>query len=216
MNTLLIDTRQDPQLSKFGISFPTWFEETHMHLDLSLHLEGTLSYAVTDERLFAMAKEEDMRSQACSALAIAVNGAAPQIGRPARIPENAEALSLALRERLAKPWTEVYGVEPGSLTVTKVTLDPRGQAMLERMEKQAAFASMTKEQQTNAMAERLRSAQAEVIRSVPWKTATWKCLCGVSNEGNYCASCGKPRTWVCECKTVNAGNFCVNCGKPRR
>ncbi len=216
MDTLVIDTRQDPRLSKFGIIFPMHFEELHMNLDVSLHLEGTLSYAVKDERLFAMAKEEDMLSQACSALAIAVNGAAPQIGRPARIPENAEAISLPLRESLCKHWPELFGVELGSLTVTKVTLQPKDQAMLDRMEKQASFASMTKEQQTNAMADRLRSAQVEAIRSVPWKTATWKCLCGVSNEGNFCASCGKPRTWVCECKAVNAGNFCVECGKPRR
>ena len=220
MNTLVIDTRQDPLLSKAGINFPAHFEELHMNLDLSLHLEGTLSYAVTDERLFAMVKEEDLRSQACSALAIAVNTAAPQIGRPARIPENAEALSLSLRERLAKPWIEVYGVEPGSLTVTKVTLDSREQAMLERMEHQASFAGMTKEQQTNALADRLRSAQAEAIRSVPWKTPTWKCLCGARNEGNYCASCGKPKpapagSWKCSCGTENTGKFCANCGKPK-
>lgn len=43
----------------------------------------------------------------------------------------------------------------------------------------------------------------------------WKCSCGATNTGAFCASCGskKPEAWVCECGASNTGKFCANCGK---
>lgn len=42
----------------------------------------------------------------------------------------------------------------------------------------------------------------------------WKCSCGASNTGAFCASCGakKPEPWICSCGTQNTGKFCANCG----
>lgn len=45
----------------------------------------------------------------------------------------------------------------------------------------------------------------------------WKCECGATNKGKFCAECGKPRPapegWTCgECGTVNKGKFCTDCG----
>ena len=214
MNTLIIDTRQDPLLSEIGITFPVTCAELHASLSTYLHLEGTLSLSVTNERLYAMADAADLRSQACSAIAIAVNGAAEQIGRPARIPEYAEGLLSSVRTQLAEHWSAQYGAEPESLVITRVTMDPEQQAMLDRMEKAAAFARKTPEEKIRSMAERLLIAQAEASRRL-WKTETWNCTCGAHNAGNFCTACGKPRTWICACKNVNAGNFCTNCGKPR-
>ena len=51
--------------------------------------------------------------------------------------------------------------------------------------------------------------------------AGWTCECGATNQGKFCANCGKPQPapapagWTCECGAVNQGKFCANCGKPR-
>lgn len=47
----------------------------------------------------------------------------------------------------------------------------------------------------------------------------WKCECGATNTGKFCANCGKPQPapaggWKCECGATNTGKFCSNCGKP--
>ena len=46
----------------------------------------------------------------------------------------------------------------------------------------------------------------------------WACACGESNTGNFCQACGKGRPavgWTCACGATNEGNFCQGCGKPR-
>ncbi len=45
----------------------------------------------------------------------------------------------------------------------------------------------------------------------------WKCTCGATNTGAFCASCGtkKPEAWVCECGAQNTTKFCANCGKSK-
>ncbi len=50
--------------------------------------------------------------------------------------------------------------------------------------------------------------------------AGWKCECGATNTGKFCAECGKPQPqapagWVCSCGTTNTGKFCAECGKPQ-
>jgi len=46
----------------------------------------------------------------------------------------------------------------------------------------------------------------------------WKCACGATNTGKFCAECGAPRPvatdsgWVCGCGSVNKGKFCPECG----
>ncbi|HQE70293.1 MAG TPA: hypothetical protein PK071_04155, partial [Atopobiaceae bacterium] len=58
---------------------------------------------------------------------------------------------------------------------------------------------------------------------------SWRCACGRSNMGNYCAGCGKPqpkaaqgsppasedKSWRCACGRTNTGNFCDGCGAKR-
>lgn len=51
----------------------------------------------------------------------------------------------------------------------------------------------------------------------------WKCECGTTNTGKFCANCGSPKpepkpaadSWTCSCGTVNTGKFCADCGKPK-
>ena len=44
----------------------------------------------------------------------------------------------------------------------------------------------------------------------------WKCACGATNTGKFCAECGSPKPadegWTCSCGTVNKGKFCPECG----
>ena len=49
---------------------------------------------------------------------------------------------------------------------------------------------------------------------------SWKCSCGTSNTGKFCANCGKPKpvasgSWKCSCGAENTGKFCAECGKPK-
>lgn len=46
----------------------------------------------------------------------------------------------------------------------------------------------------------------------------WKCVCGTTNTGKFCADCGKAKPkleegWHCSCGAVNKGKFCAECGK---
>lgn len=45
---------------------------------------------------------------------------------------------------------------------------------------------------------------------------SWKCACGATSTGNFCANCGakKPAdaSWKCACGATSTGNFCMNCG----
>ncbi len=46
----------------------------------------------------------------------------------------------------------------------------------------------------------------------------WTCSCGTTNTGKFCANCGKAKPadgWTCSCGSVNKGKFCANCGKPK-
>ena len=44
----------------------------------------------------------------------------------------------------------------------------------------------------------------------------WKCACGATNTGKFCAECGSPKPvaegWTCSCGAVNKGKFCPECG----
>ena len=48
----------------------------------------------------------------------------------------------------------------------------------------------------------------------------WRCSCGATAMGKFCAQCGAAKPvptegWSCKCGTVNTGKFCSNCGAPK-
>jgi len=51
----------------------------------------------------------------------------------------------------------------------------------------------------------------------PAPAGSWKCACGATATGKFCAECGakKPEAWVCSCGAKNTGKFCSECGSPR-
>ena len=212
---LAFDTKKDELLAEPGILFFVEYPELRSNLDVTIHLEGTMTCGVLDEKLLSAADTEALRSDVCSSLAIAVSEAAERIGHPQRIPDHAEELSASVRSRLAKRWAELYGLEPGAIAVTDVSISPEDRAMMEKMEEYRGFSQKTPEELNDALAEMLRSAQEEALNSLPSKTESWTCACGAVNRGNYCTECGKIRLWACECGTLNAGDFCTNCGKSR-
>ena len=55
--------------------------------------------------------------------------------------------------------------------------------------------------------------QQQAAAAVP-AAEEWKCACGNTCTGKFCAECGNPRPdgWTCSCGSVNKGKFCPNCG----
>ena len=48
----------------------------------------------------------------------------------------------------------------------------------------------------------------------------WRCSCGATAMGKFCAQCGAAKPvpaegWTCKCGTVNTGKFCSDCGAPK-
>lgn len=215
MYELSLSTKRDGLLSGPGIPFPIDYPALRSSLDVTLHLEGAMTYTVADGQKFASVETDILCAEACSALAIAVSEAAERIGHPSRIQDHAEELTESVRARLAKRWAELYGAEPGALAITNVSVAPEDQALMEKMDRSAEFAGKPAEEQMSAMADMLRSAQMEALNALRPQTESWICTCGAENRGNFCPECGKIRTWVCQCGSLNTGNFCPECGKAR-
>ena len=71
--------------------------------------------------------------------------------------------------------------------------------------------------QTLLQMQQMQQAQAQQAAAA---ATGWTCACGAQNNGNFCASCGKPKpapegAWTCECGAQNTGKFCASCGKPK-
>ncbi len=65
-----------------------------------------------------------------------------------------------------------------------------------------------------------QAAQQNTAPAAAAPSGSWKCECGTSNTGKFCANCGKPKPaaaegWTCSCGVLNNSKFCQNCGKPR-
>lgn len=89
------------------------------------------------------------------------------------------------------------------------------------MNAQNLFA-MGQQQAAQKQEEQKQAASAPQTDTEPKAEDSWKCECGASNSGKFCADCGKPKPapvvsaeWTCECGTVNSGKFCMNCGKQK-
>ena len=64
-----------------------------------------------------------------------------------------------------------------------------------------------------------QSIQPQPQQAPAASVASWKCLCGVMNEGKFCKDCGGKKqeelNWTCKCGKVNMAKFCNECGSPR-
>lgn len=73
----------------------------------------------------------------------------------------------------------------------------------------------------NMAAQQQAAQQAAAAPAQPTISANgWTCVCGETNTGKFCASCGKSApakgdSWTCVCGAQNKGRFCMECGKPK-
>ena len=62
--------------------------------------------------------------------------------------------------------------------------------------------------------------QQQAPQAQPPVADAWRCSCGATAMGKFCAQCGAAKPvptegWSCKCGTVNTGKFCSNCGAPK-
>ena len=62
--------------------------------------------------------------------------------------------------------------------------------------------------------------QQQAPQAQPPVADAWRCSCGATAMGKFCAQCGAAKPvptegWSCKCGTVNQGKFCSNCGSPK-
>ncbi len=62
--------------------------------------------------------------------------------------------------------------------------------------------------------------QQQAPQAQPPVADAWRCSCGATAMGKFCAQCGAAKPvptegWTCKCGTVNQGKFCSNCGSPK-
>lgn len=73
--------------------------------------------------------------------------------------------------------------------------------------------------QMGAQQQQQQQQQMTQAGQAPQATAGWKCSCGATNTGKFCAECGSPKPaeegWKCSCGAVNKGRFCPECGSPK-
>ena len=63
-----------------------------------------------------------------------------------------------------------------------------------------------------------QQAAAPAPAPAPAAPAGWKCTCGATATGKFCAECGAKQPeegWTCSCGSVNKGKFCPECGAKR-
>ena len=58
------------------------------------------------------------------------------------------------------------------------------------------------------------------MQAQPTAQDGWRCSCGATNTGKFCAECGQKKPeqqagWRCSCGAANTGKFCSECGAPR-
>ncbi|MBE6747567.1 MAG: SPFH domain-containing protein [Ruminococcaceae bacterium] len=73
------------------------------------------------------------------------------------------------------------------------------------------------QQMAQQQAQQLVNAQAQAMANAAASAQDgWKCSCGATNTGKFCAECGSPKPvvegWTCSCGAVNKGKFCPECG----
>ncbi|MBR2315187.1 MAG: SPFH domain-containing protein [Clostridia bacterium] len=77
-------------------------------------------------------------------------------------------------------------------------------------QQQQQMAQQQAQQLVNAQAQAMANAAAAPVQN------GWKCSCGATNTGKFCAECGSPKPavegWTCSCGAVNKGKFCPECG----
>ena len=76
---------------------------------------------------------------------------------------------------------------------------------------------MQMQQQQMQAAQQAAAQQASQPQASTPAAGEWKCTCGHTNTGKFCAECGtkmpeETAGWKCSCGHINTGKFCSECG----
>ena len=205
---------------------------------------GNISEPYTRDRI-----EGQMKSELLTALQPAFAKISAQGIRYSSLPGHAMELADALNQVLSEKWRDLRGYEIVSFGVSSVKASDEDEAMLKEMQRSAAYRDPTLGAATlvgaqaaamqNAaknpggaamgfvgmgMAQNAGGASAQNLYAMgaaqQGAVGAWKCGCGATSTGKFCANCGSARPvdsegWTCACGTVNKGRFCAECGKPK-
>lgn len=164
-----------------------------------------------------------------------------------QLPNNTVAITNAMKEVLRKEWLEDRGIEICKVAIRSVSIPKEDEDRIKKYEDLAwnrdplnAAAKMV-EAQNEAMvkaadnkggaamgffgmnmAQQVGGLNTQNLYSMGAQQAqsgVWKCSCGTSNNGKFCANCGKAKpddgSWKCSCGQQNTSKFCSNCGNPK-
>lgn len=166
------------------------------------------------------------------------------------LPLHTIELSDAMGSVLSPQWSEKRGLEIVSVAINSVTISKEDEDRIKKFEDTAwnrdasNAAAMLVNAQANAMttaagnsggaamgfygmnmAQQAGGLNAQALfqmgnQQKQNSVNSWKCSCGASNTGKFCADCGSPKpapqgAWKCSCGAENTGKFCANCGSPK-
>lgn len=165
------------------------------------------------------------------------------------LPLHTDEITKAMKEVLKSDWKEDRGIEICRVAIKSVSIPKEDEDNIKKYENTAwntnplnAAASII-EAQNQAMgsaagnrngamagfygmnmAQGMGGMNAQSLFAMGQQqqaqtAGAWRCSCGTSNTGKFCANCGKAKpadnNWTCSCGATNTGRFCANCGKAK-
>lgn len=225
--------------NKYGTPNPIPFRvvdnRAGIDIDVAIKCFGEYSLRITNPILFytnvcGNVSSEYTRggldSQMKSELLTALQPAFAQISskqiRYSELPAHTMELADELNKILSPKWKELRGIEIVSFGINSVVADEKDEAMLQDLQKAAAFkdptmaAAYTVGQSGQAMVDAANNANGSANGFVGVGMA--QNLAGNTAASLYAAgqtiNPANTASWTCSCGTANTGNFCSNCGKP--
>jgi len=206
---------------------------------------GNVSSAYTRANIDQQLKSEFLNALNPAFARLSQNGL-----RYDELPLHTVELSDAMGKVLSPQWSEKRGLEIISVAINSVTISKDDEERIKRFEDTAwnrdasNAAAMLVNAQANAMttaagnsggaamgfygmnmAQQAGGLNAQALFQMGAQQQNnnanaWKCSCGTSNTGKFCANCGSPKptasgAWKCSCGAENTGKFCANCGLPK-
>ena len=222
MPELLFDMKNDEILSGQGTLYRFDYSEEIPYVSVTIFLAGRLTYAILDESLFAAVDPTTLRTELYTALGVAFSEADGRFGQPPQIPEHSDEISSSVCALLTEGWVRRYGTEPGTLTITSVTLSPEDMKRMEEWDRQVYFMKHPEEmarqmEELNKLAqerweqmspEERRQGEIEAQKYLEEQAAKTQEIIAFSESRRrpkFCTNCGTP---------VSGGKFCTNCGHP--
>lgn len=206
---------------------------------------GNVSSAYTRANIDQQLKSEFLNALNPAFARLSQNGL-----RYDELPLHTVELSDAMGSVLSPQWSEKRGLEIVSVAINSVTISKEDEDRIKKFEDTAwnrdasNAAAMLVNAQANAMttaagnsggaamgfygmnmAQQAGGLNAQALfqmgnQQKQNSVNSWRCSCGASNTGKFCADCGSPKpapqgAWKCSCGAENTGKFCANCGSPK-